>query len=50
MKSSWTIGLRGIVALALLTGAVLARGQTPQDTSLAATAKEEPRILAIRIV
>src|SRR2546426_3474839 len=50
MKSSWTIGLRGIVALALLTGAVLARGQTPQDTSLAATAKEEPRIVAIRIV
>src|SRR6266705_658155 len=28
MKSSWTIGLRGIVALALLTGAAPARGQT----------------------
>src|SRR5213594_2688234 len=50
MKSSWTIGLRGIVALALLTGAAPARGQTPQDTSAAGSAKEEPRIVAIRIV
>src|SRR2546422_7800776 len=50
MKSSWTIGLRGIVALALLTGAAPARGQTPQDTSVAGSAKEEPRIVAIRIV
>src|SRR6266571_2013293 len=50
MKSSWTIGLRGIVALALLTGAAPARGQTPQDTSVAGSAKEEPKIVAIRIV
>src|SRR2546427_913384 len=50
MKSSWTMGLRGIVALALLTGAAPARGQTPQDTSVAGSAKEEPKIVAIRIV
>src|SRR5467141_2340500 len=50
MKSSWTIGLRGIAAFALLMGAAAARGQTPQDPPVASTAKEEPRILAIRIV
>src|SRR5713226_3608062 len=50
MKSNWAIGLRGIVALALLTGAAPTRGQTPQDTSVAGGAKEEPKIAAIRIV
>jgi outer membrane protein insertion porin family len=50
MKSSWANGLRGIVALALLTGAAPTRGQTPQDTSVAGVAKEEPKIVAIRIV
>src|SRR5216684_7858095 len=50
MKSNWAIGLRGIVALALLTGAAPTRGQTPQDTSVAGSAKEEPKIVAIRIV
>jgi outer membrane protein insertion porin family len=49
MKSGWANGLRGIVALALLTGAAPARGQAPQDTS-ASFAKEEPKIVAIRIV
>src|SRR5260370_7768091 len=50
MKSGWTYGLRGIVALALLTGATRTRGQTPQDTSVADRTKEEPTIVAIRIV
>jgi outer membrane protein insertion porin family len=50
MKSSWANRLRGIVALALLTGAVPTRGQMPQDTSMAGVAKEEPKIVAIRIV
>src|SRR5713226_137943 len=50
MKSNWAIGLRGIVALALLTGATRTRGQTPQDTSVADNTKEEPKIVAIRIV
>ena len=50
MKSHWAIGLRGVVALALLTGAAPTRGQTPQDASVAGGAKEEPKIAAIRIV
>src|SRR5258707_1313163 len=50
MKSSWIIGLRGIVALAMLTGAAPGHGQTPQDTSVASSPKEEPKIVAIRIV
>jgi outer membrane protein insertion porin family len=50
MKLGWANGLRGIVALALLTGAAATRGQNPQDTSGAVVAKEEPKIVAIRIV
>jgi outer membrane protein insertion porin family len=50
MKSRWTYGLRGIVALALLTGAAPARGQMPQDSSGPGIAKEEAKIVAIRIV
>src|SRR6266436_2079848 len=50
MKSSWTIGLRGIIALALLTGTAAARGQTPQDPPAAGSVKEEPKAVAIRIV
>jgi outer membrane protein insertion porin family len=50
MKSGWANGLRGIVALALLTGGAPTRGQVPQDTSAASVAKEEPKIVAIRIV
>src|SRR5258707_11888866 len=50
MKSSWTIGLRGIAAFALLTGAAAARGQTPQDPPVASSVKEEPKVVAIRIV
>src|SRR6267378_39151 len=50
MKSSWTIGLRGIAAFALLMGAAAARGQTPQDPPVASSVKEEPKVVAIRIV
>src|SRR6266436_2499171 len=50
MKSGRNYGLRGIVALALLTGAAPTRGQTPQDISVADNTKEEPKIVAIRIV
>ena len=50
MKLGWANGWRGIVALALLTGAAPTRGQTPQGTSATDVAKEEPKIVAIRIV
>src|SRR4029077_7561940 len=50
MKSGRANGWRGIVALALLTGAVPSHAQTPQDTSPAGVAKEEPKVVAIRIV
>src|SRR5216683_7187686 len=50
MKSSWANGLRGIAALALLTGAAPTPAQAPQDPSLASVAKEEPTIVAIRMV
>jgi len=50
MKSSWANGLRGIIALALLTGAAPTRGQVPPDGATAEVAKEEPKIVAIRIV
>src|SRR5260370_33656173 len=49
MKLSRANGRRGIVALALLTGAATTHAQTPQDTSPAGVA-EEPKIVAIRIV
>src|SRR6267154_5917339 len=50
MKSGWANGLRGIFALALLTGAAPTHAQTPQGTSVEGVAKEEPKIVAIRIV
>src|SRR5712692_8999585 len=50
MKSDWANGLRGIVALALLTGAAPSRAQTPQYTTVTDVAKEDPKIVAIRIV
>src|SRR5216684_868608 len=50
MKSGWANRLRGIVALALLTGAAPSRAQTPQAISMPGEVKEEPKIVAIRIV
>src|SRR5216684_3510050 len=50
MKLGCANRLRGIVALALLTGAAAARGQSAQDASGTGGAKEEPKIVAIRII
>src|SRR5260370_2056496 len=50
MKLGWANGWRGIVALALLTGAAPTRGQTPQETAATGIAKEEPKIVNVRIV
>ena len=50
MKSGWANGLRGIVALALLTGAASTHARKPPDGSASGIAKEEPKIVAIRIV
>src|ERR1700747_1332097 len=50
MKLSRANGWRGIVALALLTGAMQAHAQTPPHASPAGIAKDEPNVVAIRIV
>src|SRR5882724_11683668 len=50
MKSGWANGLRGIVALVLLTGASRTHAQTARDSSAAEVAKEEPKITTVRIV
>jgi len=44
------MGLRGIVSLALLMGGAAARGQVSQDGASANIVKEEPKIVAIRLV
>jgi outer membrane protein insertion porin family len=50
MKSRWANGWRGIVVLALLMGAAPTHAQTAPDGSAVGIAKEEPKIVAIRIV
>ena len=50
MKLCRANGWRGIAALALLMGAAPTHAQTPQDASPAGVAKEEPKMVAIRIV
>src|SRR5260370_12758206 len=50
MKSRRISGLGGIVALAMLTGAAPGHGKTPRDKSMAGSAKEEAKIVAIRSV
>jgi outer membrane protein insertion porin family len=49
MKSSWANGLRGILALALLSGATTTHAQTLQNGSMAG-ASEQPIVVATRIV
>src|SRR6266478_1845032 len=49
MKLGWANGLRGIAALALLTGAALTRAQAPQG-SVAANAAATGKVVAVRIV
>src|SRR5258708_10771349 len=50
MKLGWANGLRGIVALALLTGASLAHEQTAQDAAAPGVEREDTKVVAIRIV
>src|SRR5258708_17429626 len=50
MKSGWANGLRGIVALALLTGAAPTRGEWGEGSWVGGRGKEEPRIVAMRMV
>jgi len=49
MKLGWANGLRGIAALALLTGAALTRAQVAPDAATANVAAE-PKVVAVRIV
>src|SRR5712671_1015845 len=50
MKSGVANGLRGIFALAFLTGAAPTRAQAPPNPSVTSVEKEEPKIAAMRIV
>src|SRR5437870_192903 len=50
MKSGVANGLRGIFALALLTGGAPTRAQASPGTPVTGVAREEPKIAAIRIV
>ena len=50
MKSGWANGLRGIVALALLSGVAAMRAQTPQSNSPAGEPAEQPVVLDTRVV
>jgi outer membrane protein assembly factor BamA len=49
MKLGWANGLRGIAALALLTGAATMHGQKPPDAPTTNTAAQ-PIVVAVRIV
>jgi len=50
MKLSWASGLRGIVALALLTGAAPRHARAAQESPATNPAAEKPTVVAIRIV
>jgi outer membrane protein insertion porin family len=50
MKLGRAKGWRGIVALALLTGAAATHAQTPQDAPVTTVTNEEVKVVAIRIV
>ncbi|HET9995048.1 MAG TPA: POTRA domain-containing protein [Candidatus Acidoferrum sp.] len=50
MKKGSANGLRGIVALALLTGAVATHAQTPQDVLATNVTAVQPTIVEVRIV
>src|SRR6202795_101851 len=50
MKSGWANGLRGMVALALLSGVATTRAQTPQSPISAAEPAEQPIVVATRVV
>src|ERR1700704_3293602 len=48
MKSGWANGLRGIITLALLSGAAATHAKTPQSTSPAGEPAEQPAVVAAR--
>src|SRR6202030_141078 len=50
MKSGWANGLRGIVALALLSGAAATHAQTPQSNSSTGETAERPVVQTTRVV
>src|ERR1700736_1324584 len=50
MKSAWASGLRGIVALALLSGVATMRAQSPQSGDSTAAPAEQPLVLDTRVV
>src|ERR1700722_7661243 len=50
MKSGWANGLRGVVALALLSGVATTRAQTPQSSNSSAEPAEQPIVVATRVV
>src|SRR3981081_1607620 len=50
MKSGWANGLRGIITLALLSGAAATHAKTPQSTSPAGEPAEQAAVGATRVV
>jgi outer membrane protein insertion porin family len=50
MKSGWANGLRGIVALAILSGVATMRAQTPQSGNSTAEPAEQPIVVTTRVV
>src|ERR1700724_2230646 len=50
MKSGWANGLRGIIVLALLSGAAATHAQTPQSNSPASEPAEQSVVVATRVV
>jgi outer membrane protein insertion porin family len=50
MKSAWANGLRGILALALLSGVATTRAQTPSSGSSTTEPAEQPVVVATRVV
>src|ERR1700730_16920219 len=50
MKSGWANGLRGVVALALLSGVATTRAQSPPSSTPAGEPAEQPMVVATRVV
>src|SRR6202047_712346 len=50
MNSGWANGLRGIVALALLSGVATTRAQPPQSSPSSADPAEQPIVVSTRVV
>src|SRR6202011_5114738 len=50
MKSAWANGLRGLFALALLSGVATMRAQIPQSSTSSAEPAEQPIVVSTRVV